>query len=153
MAEDFAVQRDCRLDAFDDEFAQRAAHAGDGLGAALLVYEQLGNQRIVSWRHAIAGHDVGVETHAGAAGRLPSFDRTGRGPEPHGRVFGVNAALDGNAALYDVLLLEPERLAGSDANLFSHQVDARYQFGDGMLDLDARIDFDEIETMLPIDQK
>src|SRR5215472_247000 len=31
MAEDFAMERYCRFDAFDDELAQGAAHAGDGL--------------------------------------------------------------------------------------------------------------------------
>ena len=117
-------------------------------GRDRLVDEQLGQQRIVVRRHAVAGDDVGVEAHAGAAGHLPARDQAGRGAEVGGGVFGVDAALDGRALVDDVGLVETQRLAGGDADLLLHQVDARDQFGDGMLDLDAGIDFDEVEAMI-----
>ncbi len=40
-----------------------------------------------------------------------------------------------------------QRVALRDENLRLHQVDAGYHFGDGMLDLDARVDFDEIPLL------
>src|SRR5262245_45188673 len=98
MAEDFAVQGDGRLDTFDDELGQGAAHAGDGFGARRLVDEQLGDQGIVGGRYAVAGDRVGIETYTRAAGGLPALDQAGRGTERGGGILGVDAAFDGDAA-------------------------------------------------------
>ena len=46
---------------------------------------------------------------------------------------------------HDVALTEGELLAGRDTDLFLHDVDARDQLGHRMLDLHARVHFDEIE--------
>ena len=45
----------------------------------------------------------------------------------------------------DVGLIHLERAAGGDADLFAHDVEAGDGFGDGMLDLQARVHLDEIE--------
>ena len=143
--------RNGRLDALDDELGQGAAHAREGLGAGRLMDEQLGHQRIVVRRHAVAGDDVRVEAHAGTAGRLPARDQAGRRAEVGGGVLGVDAALDGAAAVHDVLLREAQLLAGGDADLLAHQVDAGDQFRDRMLDLDAGVDLDEVEVVVLVD--
>ena len=53
----------------------------------------------------------------------------------------------------DVLLVVPELLAGGDADLLFHDVDARDFLGDGMLDLDAGIHLDEVERAGRIEQE
>src|SRR5262249_35340117 len=81
------------------------------------------------------------------AGRLPAGNGAGGGMEPVGRVLGVDAALDGRAALDDLLLSEGQPLAGGDAYLLADEVDAGDQLGDGVLDLDAGIHLDEVEVV------
>ena len=66
-------------------------------------------------------------------------------------ILGGDAALHGHAAGFDLVLLRNvqrrlvELTALRDEDLRFHQVDARDHFGDGVLDLNARIDFDEIK--------
>ena len=68
-------------------------------------------------------------------------------------VFGGDAALDGRAVQRDIRLLgkrKRRRVQGvpfGNANLRLHEVDAGDHFGDGVLDLDARIDFDEVPAI------
>src|SRR5262249_4300693 len=96
---------------------------------------------------------MGVEAHARPAWRVPAHDCTGRRPEVRRRVLGVDAALDGHAALGNVLLLEAQRLAGRDADLLADQVNARYQLRDGVLYLDARIHLDEVEAVVGVHEE
>ena len=48
----------------------------------------------------------------------------------------------------DVILSKAQRLAFRRANLVAHNVGERHHLGDGMLDLDARVHFHEIEMVL-----
>ena len=47
--------------------------------------------------------------------------------------------------------LEP--LAGGDADLLLDEVDAGHQLGDGVLDLNPRVDLNEIEVVLRVDEE
>src|SRR5262249_17918912 len=98
------VKRNRRLHALDDELGERPAHDGERALTVGLMDEQLGNEGIVVRRHAVAGDDVAVEPDAGTAGRLPARDEAGGGPEAITRILGVDAALDGRAAMHDVVL-------------------------------------------------
>src|SRR5262245_15529943 len=93
-----------------------------------------------------------IKADAGTAGRLPARNAARRGTEAGVGVLGVDAALDGTAALRDVLLAQAQFFPGSDPNLLAHQVDAGDQLRDGVLDLDASGDLDEIELVLAISQ-
>ena len=53
----------------------------------------------------------------------------------------------------DFRLLEPEPLAGRDANLFLDDVDAGHHLGDRMLDLQPRVRFHEVEAAVRIHQE
>ncbi len=83
----------------------------------------------------------------GPPGRRSSSIRPGEGAKFRCGVFGVDAALDGVADLRDVFLLEAQLFAGGDADLFLDQIDAGDLLGDGMLDLDAGVDFEEVEVL------
>ena len=52
-----------------------------------------------------------------------------------------------------VVLFERQWLTGGDANLLTHQVDAGHQLGNGVLHLDARVHFNEVEIVLLIDEE
>ena len=52
----------------------------------------------------------------------------------------------------DVLLLEAQFFAGSDADLLLHDVDAGDHFGDRMLDLHAGVHFDEVELVVLVQE-
>ena len=67
-------------------------------------------------------------------------------------VFGVDAALDGVAGEFDVGLGVAQRLAGGDADLLAHQVDAADHFGDGVFDLEAGVHFDERELAVLVEE-
>jgi hypothetical protein len=87
----------------------------------------------------------------GPAGRVVRGDLPGEGVKRYG-ILGVDAALDGVAAQADVLLPEAQLLAGGDADLLLHQVDAGDHLGHGVLDLDARVHLDE-EELAPLVQE
>ena len=86
-----------------------------------------------------------VDAHAVAARGVQEFDETGTGLEVVERVFGVDPAFDGVPGGQDVLLFVLEQLAGGDADLFLHDVDAGDFLGDRVFDLNARVHLDEVE--------
>ena len=68
-------------------------------------------------------------------------------------IFGIDAELDHMAIEIDILLLENELLTHRNADLLSDQIDACQLFGHGVLHLDARVDFHEVEVVLFIEKK
>ena len=93
-----------------------------------------------------------VEPDAEAGGAAIGGDAAVVGDEVLLRVLGGDAALQRVAVEADVLLraarpipASPMRGALGDADLRLDDVDAGHLLGDGVLDLDARIDLDEVE--------
>src|SRR5690242_1957914 len=115
------------------------------------MHDELAGKAIVIGRDAIAGVDRRVETYAKPAWRMELGDRAWRRLEGE-RALGIDAAFDGAPGECDVLLFQFERAAGSDADLFAHDVDARQRLRHGMLDLQARVHLDEIEVAV-LEQK
>ena len=96
---------------------------------------------------------MGVEPHAGSARHEHLFDPAGTGLEVAIGVLGIDAAFDGHALAADVLLAEGQRLAGGDGDLRLDQIDAGHHFGHGMLDLNPRVDFDEVEVVVLVEDE
>src|SRR5260370_37160507 len=88
-----AVQRDGRLDAFDDEHLKRAFHAADSLRAVASLDNQLCNHRIVIWRYDGVRISGGIHAHTRASWCLERGNPS-RGRYKRHRVLGVNPALD-----------------------------------------------------------
>ena len=78
---------------------------------------------------------------ARAEGRFEKLDGPGGGEESSPRVFAVDAELKGVPA--SLRIHGGDFLARGDAELFAHEVDSRDLFGHGVLDLEARVDFEE----------
>ena len=68
------------------------------------------------------------------------------------RVLRIDAAFDGVAAEFDVLLRDRQLAAGGDADLLEHEIDAGDHLGHRMLDLDARVHLDEIELAVLVEE-
>ena len=155
VGHDLNEERNVRLHAPHTELLQHSLHAGGRILEPTASHRDLDQQRIVeridnrSRKRAAA-----VETDTCSTGRAIVRDATVVGHEIVRRVFRGHAALHREAVRFDVGL-RPEIDLGvrqqrslSHQNLRLHDVDAGYLFGDGVLDLDARIDFDEIELVV-----
>ena len=87
-----------------------------------------------------------VEADARSTGGSVGGDRAGIGPEAVGRILGGDPALQGCAVDPDHVLGETkitQALARGNAHLRLHEIDVSDLLGDGVLDLDPRIHFDE----------
>jgi len=144
--QDFALQGDGGLDAFDDEFAEGTAHAADGDLAGGTGDDELGDHRIVIRRHFIPGIYVAVHADAAATGGVPKIDLAGAGGEIAIRVFGVDAALDGVTASSGIEHVLAQRQTSGDADLLLDEVAAIDFFRDRMLHLDAGVHLHEVEV-------
>ena len=81
-------------------------------------------------------------------------DRSRARTEVAGRVLGVDPALDRVAGEPDVLLPEPQRPALGDRDLLGDDVQPGDRLGDRVLDLDARVDLEEVElAAVGVDQE
>ena len=68
-------------------------------------------------------------------------------------VFGVDPALDRVPAEHDIVLLEGQGLTRGDPDLLLDEVDARHQLRDRVLNLDSRVDLDEVEVVGRVNQE
>ncbi len=76
--------------------------------------------------------------------RKPVID-AGAGQETVGGIFGVDAAFDGMADATDVGLAQGQAARRRRLESLANEIDAGDELGHRMLDLDARVHFDEIE--------
>ena len=77
----------------------------------------------------------------------------GRRLEVACRVLGVDAALDRRARAVGDVSLIAQRLAGGDADLLLHEVDAGHHLGHRVLDLDAGVHLHEVERPVLVEQE
>ena len=150
MVDQLFQERQVGRHAADTELTQRPIHAPCRFVGGGSPGGDLDQQGVV-----IAGDEgagvggAAVEPDAEAVGGVVGQDAAIVGNEVGFRVLGGDAALKGEAVEGDVLLSRhsgaADAMALGDANLSLDQIHARHFLGDGVLDLDARIDLDEIE--------
>ena len=153
VVDDVFEERNVRLDAADAEFAQRAVGAVAGVVELARPGADLHEQRIVVGRDD--GAAVSRCRRRGERRSRRANGRSGDGRNPGVKllvgIFRGDAALERVAVERNVLLrrkadrLLVELVPLRDQNLAAHQIDAGHHFGDGVLHLNARIDFDEEE--------
>ncbi len=152
VLQDHAVQRDQRRHALDHELVERAQHAQACALAVAVPDAQLGDQRVVQADDLVALLDARLDAHARARRRAEAGHAARRRPEARAGVLGVDAALEGVAAQLHVALRERQLRAGGDLDLGAHQVEARDELGDRVLDLDARVHLEEEELAVTVEQ-
>ena len=81
----------------------------------------------------------------GPSGGRKRVDRPGRGREVARRILGVDPDLDRVARAAARARSATSGSPGGDAQLLAHDVDPGHELGDGMLDLEARVQLDEVE--------
>src|SRR5687768_13796718 len=128
-----------------DEFSQRGLHTLDGCLAVFSIDDQLCQQGIVEVRHFVAGGETRVDADAGSARFDVSQEFASAWQKSVGRIFSVDAALDGMSAWSEMGLQKWKSLSRGDSDLPVNEVDARDEFRHGMLYLQTRIHFKEIE--------
>ena len=140
------------LDAANAEFPQRPLHAPGGLLGCRRPGGDLFQQRIVE-RGDVGAREGGaaVEPDAEAGSAAIGGQAAVVGREVVFGILGRDPALQGMAVAANRLLRRHRSAAAADlhslhdADLRLDQIDAGDDFGDGVLDLDARIDLDEVE--------
>ncbi len=151
--EDAAEEAGVGLDAGDGVLVERAAKACDGFLAAVAPGDELAEERIVVVRNGPAFVNAFIETDAGAARSVARKNFSGRREEIVVRILGVKANLHGVAAGSDGLPGERQTVSGGDGDLKLDEVEAGDLLGDWMLDLEARVDFEEIEIVVRINEE
>src|SRR6185437_13715698 len=116
IADQFLVQRNGGLHAFDDELLERAAQAPDAALAVGAVDDQLADHAVVVRRDLIAGVEAAIDADVHAARRDVILHQAGRGGEGLG-VLGVDPALDRVTVELDLVLGAGQAVALRDADL------------------------------------
>ncbi|TFB00624.1 hypothetical protein CCMA1212_007206 [Trichoderma ghanense] len=133
--------------------AQGGGELGNGRLAGVAADDELGDHAVVGLGHDAAGAEAPVQADVGIV--LGGVQQHGVDELARVRheallgVLGVDAGLDGGAALahalLDLGLRQRQLLAGGDAELPLDQVQAGDHLGDGVLDLQARVHLHEVE--------
>src|SRR5439155_17799197 len=95
--------------------------------------------------------DAAVHPDARPGRRRVTLNATGRGHEVAQRILGVYPEFDGVAARRRITL-RWDSLATCDPNLLAHQVDAEHRLGDGVLDLQPGVHFEEVKVFTRHDE-
>src|SRR5712671_4240499 len=147
-----AMQRNRRLDPFNDEHFQRPLHPPHGLRAISALNDQLRNHRIIIGRDYRVRVRRGIHPYAGTTRSLKRCDASCRGNECIG-VLGVNTAFNGMTRELHFADGFFQALPSCYPNLSLNQVHARHQLRHRVLDLNARIHFDKIKRTVLVHQE
>lgn len=145
------------LDATDAELDQSTKHlsAGDFVGGTLAsALDQHGV--VVGSDDSSCEAVATIQTDTIAASRTVNLKLAGIRLEALGRIFGRDTALNGKASGRDAVLGQTKLLqsrTSGNLDLGRHDVDTSDLFSDSVLDLDTRVDLDEVVAVLLVDQE
>jgi len=150
VGDDVFEERNVGLHASDAELAQGPVHALAGHRKIAAHRRDLHQHRVIIRRDDRTGIACGgIKTDAETRGRAVVEDAAVIGREILLRILGGDTALNGESIAGDLVLLRNgylhavQRLALRDEDLRADEIDAGHTLGDGVLDLDARVHFDE----------
>lgn len=147
------LKRDGGFDTFNYKFVEGAGHNVYSFGAVFAIRDEFADHRVIVGRDGVAGVDVRFKANASAAGGVKHFDSAGGGAEFVRGIFGVDAAFNGVSGVADFALGEAEGFAGGEEDLEFDEVSASDFFSDGMFNLDAFVDFKEVEVAFVINNE
>src|SRR5262249_24786099 len=146
------MQRNCSFDAFYHHRIQSPTHPGNRQLASTRRHDHLSKHRIVKGRHTISGIDIRINANTRATRKIKSRDRSRRWRKGV-RTLSVDTAFNGVPDHDYIVLRKSERLSFGDPNLITHYVRQRHHLSDRMLNLNTRIHFHEIETIVFVEQE
>ncbi len=132
------------LDAVDARGVERRGQALARLLARRAARDDLGQHRIVERRHLGAARDPGFDSRA-VGGEDDVREQTRARLELAPRILGVEPRLHRCAAQVSRQRIERRQLAGGQAHHPLDEIDPGDLLGDAVLDLDARVDLEEVE--------
>jgi hypothetical protein len=97
-----------------------------------------------------------VQTNTVTTSRTVDLDLTGIGGEALGGILGSDTTLDGETASGDAVLSQTQLLksgTSGDLNLGSDDIDTSDLLSDSVLNLDTRVDLNEVVAVLLVDQE
>ena len=133
------------------ELVKSAAGTFQRLFAGRSGNDELGDERIERSADYITGLHAGIHAHAGAACGLKNVHRAGSGQKAAAGILAVYAKFERVSLGRRVAIGELAALG--QTKLFPHQVDAGDLFGDGVLNLQARIDLQKGDGTVLTDEK
>src|SRR5690606_10784099 len=151
VADEFAEQRQRRVDAIDNKLIQRATQTHQALHAIPTMHDELADEAVIVGWDLVAGIDARIDTNAEAAWRVEMRDRARRRNEGT-RILSVDTALDRVAVETNPFLTNGKTAAGCDTNLLVHEVDTSDGFGNWVFHLETGVHFDEIELAIFIQE-
>src|SRR5215211_4728457 len=143
----------CGFDSSDIVLVQSASHSIDRIDSCGTNRNYFRNQRIVIWRHGVAGINVRVDANAATTWRIIKIDPARRWLKVISGIFGIDTALDRVQPRFCVRDMPRKRLARGDADLLLDQVASINLLSNGMLHLNACVHFHEVKVSVLIDQK
>jgi hypothetical protein len=116
-----------------------------------------GQHRVVKGRNDGSSKTVAtVQPNSIATSGAIDLDLSSVWGKAIGRIFCGDTTLNGKSASGDAVLSQPQlfqRGTCCDLDLCSYDINARDFFGNGMFDLNSRVDFDEIVAILLVNQE
>src|SRR5262245_10414617 len=147
------MKRHSGLNTGDVVLVERAAHSIDGIDPRRTDGNYFRDQRIVIWRHRVAGINVRVDSNAAATWRVIKIDPARRWLEVVGRIFGIDTALDRVQPWFRARDMRRKRLASGNAYLLFDEVASVNFLRDGVFHLDACVHLHEVKMPVLVDQK
>ena len=147
------MKRHSRFDSADVVLVQSTSHSIDRIDSRGADCNYFRNQRIVIWRHGVAGINVRVDANAAATWRIIKIDAARRCLEVVCRIFGIDAAFDRMQPRFRARDIRRKRLARGDADLLLYEIASINFLRDGVLHLDACVHFHEVKVFFPIDEE
>src|SRR5690606_40761399 len=103
------MERDRRLDTFDDRLLQSALEPGDRLVPAWRPRDDLGDQAVIVWRDPVARVHVRVDSDTRTTRPVHVGDDAGSRAEVVLGVLGVDPSLDGVTPDRELVLVPRQR--------------------------------------------
>src|SRR5262249_5327412 len=144
--DDPAQERNRSPNALDHRAIECVGQALDRLPPSIPVGDQLEEQRIVMDRYGAPRFDPRFDPDPLARRKLEPLQGAGRWQEALRWVLSIHAALDRRPALDDLALRPWQGLARRRAKLSDDEIESGHLLGHGMLDLQASIHLEEIES-------
>ncbi len=135
------------------EFAQATHQPPPRLFTRCAMCDQLGEQRVVVHPDFAAPLHAAVDAQPWQHRRAPQRDAARSRQELALGIFGIQPRFDGVARDRERVLRNPERATLRHLDLHAHEVEPGDRLGHGMLDLQARVDLEEVERAARIEQE
>ena len=153
VLEDLTIEGDRGLHAADHVFGQGAVHDAEHFLPVAAIGDEKRTGGVVVRGELVPGGKVGVDAHAGAAGRHVAGNQAGVRGEVVLRVFAVDADLHGEVGRLGVFFGQAQLRAEGHGDLLFDEVDAVTAFGDAVFHLKAGVHFDEVGFTLRGDEE